>query len=504
MAGKDRKRTKKEHLLEDMGLELAAAAYGGFLTPEFPISIEIPRIVRVAGPRVGALELHCDLEAGRVLSALSKNNCAMLRQFIKWDFPGHPACYMSGKAVRVEAPWPPHLEEKDVRLSQVNRHPFTVAEKTAKGQKYTSKGRWVIGQSEAGRTVTVGLNNIMPTVLVGGTPGSGKSTFFQVLAAQLAAFPKWHQLVLVDGKYGDGLHPISSLPGLAGPLADTLDKARDALGWVTREMRRRYREYPTELARHQAELPLIVVLVDEFHEFTIGGMADKAIAEMLRMIAQQGRGALIHIVLGTHHPTQDMFGNKTTKRLLVGRVAFNVVDQDASRVLLGRSDPKAHLLRDVGDAYVITPRGQTRIQAVWIPPEEMDLLPVGEPTMEEYPPYDPSVFEHGGALEEQGKKAQWSYGGAELAIGLVQAHLGKDGRPALIKALKGCGFSAGSNRASRLQALSREQNEFLLDGGWGLCRLDGQTPPPPEKKAPEPEIEVDDLYWSGIQYGTSD
>lgn len=475
--GKDNEEERYK-LLEDMGTELSAAAYGGFLTPEFPIPIEVSRVVVVNGPRAGALELHAGLEAGKLLQALSRNSAAVLRQFIPWTFLGDPACYMFGRAVRVEAPWPEHLAETEVRLSDLSLHPTSRVFRSSKS-KAIAGGRWVAGKAETGQTITLGLNNTTPTWLVGGTTGAGKSTFFHVLVAQIGLDPSLHEVVLIDAKYGDGLNPVANLPAVRGPVATNVEQARAALAWVMGEMQRRYEEYASEEERRKAGIPLIVVVVDEFQEFTVGMMKDGVVSGMLKRIAQQGRAALVHIFLGTHHPVQETFGDKVLRQLLVGRAAFNVMNRDASRVIIGSPNPRADLLAGKGDAYFVTPIGCQRAQGAWIPPDELEELPGGGPMLAEWPPFDPSSLEMNLPAE---RRVSWSYEGPEIGIALVRAHL-DEGRTRLIKALKADGYSAGAVRATRLQDLTRGAYQWMREAGWGLCQTDVETPllPPPEE-----------------------
>lgn len=500
-------RQEKERLLEEMGIELSAAAQSGVLTPEYPIPMELGRIVTIAGPTAGALELYCSLDAGRIKQALGKNDCAMLRQFFSWVFPGEPSCYMSGKAVRVEAPWPSELVEKEIRLSEISLRPRCGPVMKKDGTiSHVARGRWVAGQSETGRTVTLGFNDSTPNFLAGGTTGSGKSNFMRATGAQLGAQPEYHRLVLIDGKHGDGLRSLESLPATVAPIAVDIPATRDALGWAISEMMRRYREYDSEEARRERE-PLVVVIMDEFQEFTVGLMKDKMITTMLRTYAAQCRAANMGMLIGTHHPVQKMFGGQVTRQLFPGRVAFTVTNQDASRVLIGGSNPRADRLREPGDAYIVTPVQSLRAKVVWLPPEDLARLPTGGPIMGEFPPFNPSSVDS--QLGEAEKRVQWAYEGEELGIGLIQTHLEEDGRSALIRALKERGYSAGAVRATRLQNLIREAYKMIRTEGWTLCweeapseecgQMEEQILPP--EPTPAEKDEMEDYYdgWMGLQ-----
>jgi len=85
----------RDSLLATWARYIADAAHSGALTGKpCPIS----RVETIAGPRAGAIEMYCGLEAGRLLRALSRNDCAALRQFIPWQFTGEPQVFMSRRA----------------------------------------------------------------------------------------------------------------------------------------------------------------------------------------------------------------------------------------------------------------------------------------------------------------------------------------------------------------------------------------------------------------------
>ena len=129
-------------LLNSWAKHLADAARKGALTGRpCPIS----RVETISGPRAGALEIFAGLESGRLLRALSKSDCATLRQFVPWHFVGTPQCFMAGRYVRVEAGWPPELAQSVIRLGDISDKPH-------------GGGRWVAGVNEVGATVIPGLN----------------------------------------------------------------------------------------------------------------------------------------------------------------------------------------------------------------------------------------------------------------------------------------------------------------------------------------------------------
>lgn len=428
----------KRRLLESWADGIINAAHAGALSgkPLNILSIEL-----VSGPRAGALEVYAGLDAGRLLRELSRDDYAIHRQFIPWRFTGEPSVYMASRYVRLEAGWPEEISERDIRLSDIGQNP-------------KEGGRWIAGKNEEGATITLGLSSSVPHYLFGGWTGSGKTWAMRSALVQLARDPE-NQLVLIDAKYGDGLGVLQGLPNMTGPLATDIDTARRALSWAVGEMRRRY-----ETGDKRRRL---VIAIDEIQELT-GKAGDPVITEMVRRLVAQGRGARVHMLVGTQHPTKDTFSDPTIKRNLAGRVALRTEDYKASEVVVGGPSPRADRLLGAGDAYAIVPGAIHRAQLAYIPRHDLERMRTTPPAMADWPEYEP---EAAGSLPGE-DTAGWSYTGEELAVSLVQAHMGS-GRPALVKALDAAGLGRpGSVRAARLLELGRDAHRWLLENDWCL------------------------------------
>ena len=430
----------RNNLLTSWARYLADAARSGLLTGRpCPIS----RIETIAGPRAGAIEMYCGLEAGRLLRALSRNDCAALRQFIPWQFTGEPQVFMSGRYVRCEAGWPDGLAEKVIHLADLGQHP-------------RNGGRWIAGKSETGATVVPGLTDKIPHFLVAGETGSGKSVALRSAVLQLSADPD-NSIVLVDGKMGESLRAVERLPGVVGPCAVDGPTARSALGWAAAEMRRRYRS-----GKRNGRL---IVVVDEFQEL----VADEVIVGLLRKLAAQGRAAHVHCLLATQHPTVDAFGDSSIRRNLVGKVALRVADPDASRVAVGGATPRADHLLGAGDSYTIGPGACHRVQLAYVDDKEIEAAGYGSWRFPRWPEYEPEN------VGQDLPTAGWSYSGAELAVSIVSAAEG-EGRPTLVRRLQSHGLGRpGAERGIRLLKLGREAYDWLQQHGYAVC-LSGGTP----------------------------
>jgi len=407
----------------------------------------------IAGPRAGVVLLQVGVAAAKVLRLLSGDNAAIARQFIAWNFPGDPAVFMSGKLIRIEAPWPDALAQTQIRYRDVSHHPV-------------GDGRWVAGLNERGTTIVLGFSDNVPHLLMGGTTGSGKTVALRNAAAQLSHQAGETALVALDGKYGAGLGILSNLPGMVGPVATDVRQATNALGWVHTELQRRYGLIAAQGEAAIAHLPRIVVLFDEFQEF----MEDPHVRELTRRLLAQGRAARIHAILATQHPTVEAFGeNGSLKRNLVGRLALRVTDQDASRVVVGDSLPRADRLMGRGDAYAIIPGHIHRVQLLLVDEAELQLLPREEPRLRAWPEVRPADY-------GQEPTVHWAYNGSELAWGLIgAAQTPPWGRQRLLQALEAAGLERpGSERADRLLELTRETAAVLSEAHYQL--LSAESP----------------------------
>lgn len=429
----------RRQLLETWSSSVLNAAQSGAL--DRGRKLQVLAVETVKGPRAGALEIHAGLDSGRLLRIMSADDCAIHRQFIPWPFAGEPSVYMAGRFVRLEAGWPTDMAEKDIRLSSLGSHPI-------------GKGRWIAGKNELGVTITLGLTDTCPHWLIAGWTGSGKSYAIRSAVVQLASDLD-NKLILIDGKWGEGLGPVASLPGVVGPVATDVDSARSALSYAIAEMRNRYETGTLDKSGR------LIVVIDEVQELAGVSSGDGAISEMLRRLVVQGRASGVHVIVGTQHPTKDTFADPTVKRNLTGRAALRVEDYKASEMAMGRTDPRADRLLGSGDAYLVTPGALHRAQLAYIPEIDLAGYGGGHHEVEQWPAF---------SAEDMGQNISGGFEPCEIAVSIQQASHGA-GRPALQKALMNAGFQKpGSERAARLMGLGRDIHDCLVDNGYRLER----------------------------------
>ncbi len=425
----------KKHYLDSWARYILNAARAGRLGSK-PIAIQ--HVQTIAGPRVGVMELHAGLDAGRLLKTLSADDSALLRQFVPWEFAGAPACYMSGRYVRIEAGWSADLTQGVIRLDGVNHSP-------------RGGGRWLAGQNERGRIVVAGLCDRTPHFLLAGQSGSGKSLAMVAAACQLGKAPD-NRLIMIDGKWGEGLQPVSRLSTMQGPLAIDVEEAERALAWAMADMRRRYeRKMAGEFDPSR-----LVIFWDEPQEWL---KDNPRLVAMTRRLLGQGRAVGVHFLIATHHPTTDVFGDKASKRNLTGRIALRVADFEASSVAIGASRPRADRLLGAGDSYLVGPGSVQRAQLVYVDRRDFDALPSGEPALDEWPDYQ---------VEDWGQSPELEPFTPQQAAEAVIAACEGVGRPTLEKRA-----GVGSTVGRRLLAYGRNVYDVLRERDYVLCEQSG-------------------------------
>jgi hypothetical protein len=382
----------------------------------------------IAGPRAVAVLLEPGRQPDKVVSALSRQDCANLRPTVPFRFSGRPAVFQVDRYIRCEVAWPDELAQTEIRLSDVSQRPV-------------KPGHWIAGVNERGDVSRGRLDDDNAHWLIAGCTGAGKTVALRNMIVQLSQDPD-NALVLCDGKWGESLRPLAHLG--TGPVAIDQESIRAALGWVVREMRRRYERGVNGSNR-------LICIFDEPQEFT----GDAVIADLLRTIAARGRGAGVHLVLATQHPTLDTFKDPTTRRNLAGRIALRVLDYSASQVIVGDSSPRADALLGKGDGYLLMPGITHRIQGCYV--DEKDFGPAPrEPLFEEWPDF---VAEDLG--REPTEPVRWDYSGEEFTLALIAAQLGY-GRGRLRRMFESLKLERpGSEKAARLLDKGREGAALL-------------------------------------------
>ena len=214
----------------------------------------------------------------------------------------------------------------------------------------------LLGVDEANHPLFVRLPSPeVAHVLVAGTTGCGKTALLRSMILSLALGNRRSalQMVLIDPKQR-GFAPLKDLPHLLRPIICETPEALETLQALVREMLRRDREGRSE--------PRIAVFVDELADLAQEGGA--SCTELLTRLAQRGREAGIHLVVGTQKPTSQIAGPLFKSNFpvrLVGRVA----SPEDARVAAGIGGTGAERLLGRGDFLAVASGEVIRFQSAY-------------------------------------------------------------------------------------------------------------------------------------------
>ncbi|HUN24110.1 MAG TPA: DNA translocase FtsK [Anaerolineales bacterium] len=215
-----------------------------------------------------------------------------------------------------------------------------------------------IGVGDDGRSLHMRLHSPdIAHALVAGTTGSGKTELMRTIVWSLASTNRCSQLqlVLIDPKCR-GFGTFRTLPHLLAPVVTRPSAALRLLERLTEEMERRDRE--------NIQKPHIVVVVDEVADLL--NTAGKVLESYLIRLAQRGREAGIHLILGTQSPSSEVFSSLLKANFplrLVGKVS----SANDARVAAGIAGTNAEQLVGQGDFLAISSGRVTHFQAAYVP-----------------------------------------------------------------------------------------------------------------------------------------
>ena len=269
----------------------------------------------------------------------------------------------------------------------------------------------ILGKDIGGKPVIVDLAK-MPHLLVAGTTGSGKSVGVNTMIMSLLykLSPEKCRLIMIDPKMLE-LSVYNDIPHLLSEVVTEPGRAVVALKWAVAEMENRYRAMSKigvrnidgynarmEEARKKgeiimrkvqtgfdsesgkpvyedqpmdmAELPYIVIIVDEFADLML--VAGKDVEAAIQRLAQMARAAGIHLIMATQRPSVDVITG-VVKANFPTRISFQVTSKIDSRTILG--DGGAEQLLGMGDMLYMAGGGRlTRVHGPFTSDEDVESV----------------------------------------------------------------------------------------------------------------------------------
>jgi S-DNA-T family DNA segregation ATPase FtsK/SpoIIIE len=222
-----------------------------------------------------------------------------------------------------------------------------------------------LGLADDGRPLLLRLPSPDVThVLVAGATGSGKTELMRTIAISLALMNRQRhlQFALIDTK-ARGFSPLANLPHLLTPPAFDVHAATELLEWLNEEMDRRDAQ--------GVHLPRIVIMVDEVVDLLMVG--GKPVETALIRLAQRGREAGLHLVLGAQKPSAGVLG--AVKANLPVRLVGRVSSADDARVASGVSASGAEKLSGSGDFIAVAGGQITRFQTAYLTAHDWSQMP---------------------------------------------------------------------------------------------------------------------------------
>lgn len=208
------------------------------------------------------------------------------------------------------------------------------------------EGQFIIGQSRQG--VIVQKIGELPHLLMAGTTGSGKSTFFkQALLGLMQSSPK-AIFYLIDLKRGAEFRVFSIIPGVK--FAKTIPSALDLLRAAKSELMTRLDQLDaegiTKIDPKTHQTPRLIIAIDEASEILAiphRNSPDKEdIMEsraIVNDIAKLGRAAAVNLIVATQKVSKTIIDTSLQENM-GGRLAFRMATLANSAQVLGSKDAR--------------------------------------------------------------------------------------------------------------------------------------------------------------------
>lgn len=291
---------------------------------------------------------------------------------------------LAAKDVRIEAPIPGKyavgIEIQNRKQEVVNIRDII---ETKEFNVFLSNLTCAVGIDFCGNKVIADIGK-MQNLLIGGTTGSGKTTFLNslIIGILYKAHPSDVKMIMIDTKYVN-LSIYNGIPHLLLPVVTDANKALAALHWALAESKERYRKFADfgvkDLARYNRiaaenseydieKLPQILVIIDDLSDLM--AINKKEAEESIARLAGMARATGIYLIIATQRPSVSVVTG-LIKANITSRISFKVFSEIDSRAIL--DEKGAENLIGNGD-MLFKPQGYprpARIQGAYVSDEEI-------------------------------------------------------------------------------------------------------------------------------------
>ena len=290
------------------------------------------------------------------------------------------ALNLEAKSIRIIAPIP---GKPAVGIEVPNKNPQEVSFKELltgyQNLESPYKIPMLLGKAVNGDLIIADLAK-MPHCIIAGATGSGKSVCINaiIMSIVMTARPDQVKLLMIDPKKVE-LTPYTNLPHMLAPVITEPANACAALGWLVKEMEKRYeilkltgqrnidsfnkRKIDEHLEKTfhipiPEKLPYYVGIIDELADLMM--VASQDIETPIARIAQMARAVGIHLILATQRPSREVITG-LIRANFPARIAFKVASRINSQIIL--DDTGAENLLGNGDMLFFLPGSPQLIRA---------------------------------------------------------------------------------------------------------------------------------------------
>ncbi len=402
------------------------------------------------------------------------------------------ALALSALSIRIVAPIPGKAVV-GIEVPNTNRETVFLREIVDSDVFRASKSKlsFGLGKDISGEPFVVDLAR-MPHLLVAGSTGSGKSVSINSMICSILfkATPDEVRFLMIDPKMLE-LSDYEGIPHLLLPVVTHPKKAAAALGWLVKEMERRYtvlaekgvrniEHYHQRMEKELKEkgkvykrkgdflegaeekapegmekLSYIVVVIDELADLMM--ISSREVEESITRLAQMARAVGIHLLLATQRPSVDVLTG-IIKANFPARISFQVTSKVDSRTILDTIGAE-HLL-GAGDMLFLPPGSSKmiRIHGAFVSGGEIKRI-VEFLKKQGKPSYDSSILQE--VKKEKGATGEDEY---DEKYDEAVAFVAENGQASI--SLIQRRFRIGYNRAARI--IEKMEEEGVVGASDGV------------------------------------